>query len=345
MHGRAALIFRLLVLLTLTGGMAQTGGTAVYRFLSLSPSPIQTALGGKQFTDIPYDILQNFSNPALVDASQSGRIGLNYTAYITDINYGQLGYVWKIPGAGAVFTGVTYLNYGKFTAANESGDITGTFTASETAFQIGYGRRLKAHWYAGVTLKWIYSQLERFRSHGVAADLALRYAGEFTDAVLLVRNAGFQLTTYNGTREPLPFEIALSYARLLEHAPLRLYVTWENLQKPLIAFPNPARAQIDPDGNVREENIRFYHHIFRHLITGVEFFPRKRFRLRTGFNFRRAAELGLKDVNFSSGLAFGFGLRLNKFSVDYGYGQYHFAGNAHHLGIHIFLNPADHEKD
>ncbi len=326
---------------------AQIGGTATYRFLNLSPSPVQTALGGKQFVAMPYDILQNFNNPALISSGQSRQVGFNYTSYITDINYGQLGYVWKVPKIRALFTGITYLNYGRFVAADEAGEITGHFTASETALQTGFAYPVSRRWRAGMSVKFIISQLERFRSTGIAFDLALNYSSEFKNAALVVRNIGTQLTTYNGTREALPFEVAFSYAQLLQHAPLRFFITLENLQVPAIAFVNTARNQVDPDGNVTEENIRFYHHVFRHIITGAEIFPRKRFRLRIGFNFRRSAELGLQDVNFSSGLAYGFGLRLNKFSLDYGYGQYHFAGHAHHIGISIFLkkNPEKNEEN
>jgi len=324
---------------------AQIGGTAVYRFMNLSPSPVQTALGGKQFVSVPYDIMQNFSNPALVSPDQFYQVGLNFTRYITDIYYGQVGYVWNIPKAGALFSGITYLNYGRFVAANEAGDITGTFTASEWMWQAGYAYPLSEKWTGGVSLKFIRSQLENFSSAGIAADLSVTYRSEFSEAVILLRNIGTQLTTYNGTREPLPFEAAVSYARLLEHAPLRLFVTFENLQDPAIAFVNPARAQIDPDGNEIPETIRLYDHVFRHIITGAEIFPRKRFRLRIGYNFRRAAELGLEDIHFSSGLSYGFGLRLNKFTLDYAYGQYHFAGNVHHLGLHFSLKPNSHEKD
>jgi len=337
---RQGVVYFFLLFFLISGpACSQIGGTAVYRFLSLSPSPVQTALGGKQFVSFPGQILQNFSNPALIVVSDRHTVGINYTHYITDINYGQLGYTWQTGKAGTFFTGITYLNYGRFTAADADGNRTGTFGASETVFQAGYGYRISGKWYGGISVKGIYSQLESYRSTGLAADISLTYHDTLTDAAFLVRNAGFQLTTYNGSREPLPFEIALSYARLLEHAPLRLFVTFENLQVPAIAFVNPAHSQIDPDGNVQEETIRFYHHIFRHLITGAEIFPRKRFRLRIGFNFRRAAELGLQDVNFSSGMSYGFGLRLRKWAVDYGYGQYHFAGNTHHVGIHFYLHP------
>ncbi len=339
---RVLTIFFVISIYNVTG---QIGGTSVYRFLNLSPTAVQTALGGKQFVSMPHDLLQNFNNPALISPLQYHQIGFNYTSYLTDINYGQLGYVWQIPRLGAFFTGITYLNYGTFTAADETGEITGKFGASETALSLGYAYSLNEQWSVGGNFKFIHSQLEKYSSQGIALDLGLHYKNSFTEWAFIIRNAGFQLTTYNGSREQLPFEIAVSYSKLLEHAPFRFFLTLENLQKPKIAFVNTANSQIDPDGNVQYENIRFYHHIFRHFITGVEIFPRKRFRMRIGFNFRRAAELGLKDINFSSGLSYGFGLRLNKFSVDYGYGQYHFAGNVHHIGINIFLNKSNHEKE
>ncbi len=317
---------------------AQIGGTATYRFLSLSPSAFQTSLGGKQFVSTGYDIMQNFGNPALIDSTQNGIIGLNYANHLTDINYGQAGYVFHLPETGYLFAGIHYLNYGKFIAADDTGEKTGTFTASESALYAGYAYRFNERWSAGLNLKWIHSVLASYRSEGIAFDLGISYRHNGNEVALVFRNAGRQITTYNGTREALPFEIDLTYAKLLEHAPIRLYITLENLQKPRIAFINTARDQTDPNGNIQHENITIIHHIFRHIITGVEIFPRKRLNLRLGFNFRRAAELGLKDINFSSGFSAGLGIRLNRFALHYGYGQYHFAGNTHLIGLNIFLN-------
>ncbi len=333
-------LFRLLLISLFHATVfAQIGGTATYRFLSLSPSAFQTSLGGKQMVSTPYDIMQNFVNPALIDSTQNGIIGINYASHITDINYGQAAYVFHIPKAGFLFTGIHYLNYGQFTEADETGNKTGTFTANETALYFGYAYKIHEKWSVGLNLKWIHSVLASYRSDGLAFDLGISYKNQSGDQLALVfRNAGRQITTYNGTREPLPFEIDFTYAKLLAHAPLRLYLTLENLQKPRIAFINTAHDQTDPNDNVQHENITVIHHIFRHIITGVEIFPRKRLNIRFGFNFRRSAELGIKDINFSSGFSAGLGLRLNRFALHYGYGQYHFAGNTHLLGINIFLN-------
>ena len=317
---------------------AQIGGTATYRFLSLPPSAAQMALGGKQMVSLHASPLQDFSNPALIDSMQTRTPSFNYSNWISDINYGHLAYVWSTP-YGAFFSGVNYLNYGRFVEANADGDITGTFGAVETAMVVGYAYPLTSRLRMGINLKWIHSVLADYRSDGLAVDIGLDYrnhsGGEWA---LVLRNAGKQLTTYNGTDEPLPLEVDLTYAQLMEHAPFRIFVTAENLQEPAIAFVNPINDQTDPNGEVTHENITLVHHIFRHLIVGTEFFPRKRFHLRAGYHFRRAAELGFKDIHFSSGLSFGLGLRLRRFSVEYGYGQMHYAGNNHFISLHIFLN-------
>ncbi len=317
---------------------AQLGGNATYRFLSLPVSASQMALGGKQFTSQAYDILIDFQQPALIDSTQLLMPAINYSNFLADVNYAHLGYVWQTP-YGYFFSGIHYLNYGSFLRTDENGEKTGKFSANEGAVTFGYAYRLGKFFRIGANLKYVFSQLAEYKSSGLGGDFGILFSNRSgSELSLVLRNFGFQISTYNGTRESFPFEVDFSYAQLLSHAPLRLFLTLENLQKPRIAFANTAYDQVDPNGNVIHENITWVHHFFRHVVIGTEIFPRKRFRLRLGFNFRRAAELGFKDINFSSGMSYGFGIRLNKFALDYGYGQYHYASNGHFFTLHLFLN-------
>ncbi len=316
---------------------AQLGGTSVYRFLSLPVSAKQVSLGGKQYVSFPYDVLQNFNNPALIHDDQKHQVDINYSNFLADVNYGQAGYVWKTR-YGNLFTGIQYLNYGRFLRTDENGEKIGHFGANEGNITIGYAYSLNHKFFIGANIKWVYSQLAEYKSSGIGGDLGFFYKDSTgTQMALVIRNFGYQIQTYNGTRESFPFEIDFSFSKLLAHAPLRIFVTLENLQKPRIAFVNTVNDQISPDGEVIHENIGIVQHIFRHFVTGVEIFPRKRFHLQLGYNFRRAAELGFKDVNFSSGMAYGFGIRFNTFALDYGYGQYHYASNGHFFTLHFFL--------
>jgi len=319
----------------------QTGGNSVYKFLNLSVSAKQSALGGKVYTALNHDIFQPAFNPAVIDQGLNNKIGLNYVNYLSDINYGNLAYAYNLKKLGTFYSAITYVNYGTFEYADESGERSGTFSASETAFITGYAYKIPdSKWSAGVNFKFILSSLEAYNSTGIAFDLGILYNDreQGMQAALVVRNTGTQLSTYQGTNEDLPFEIDFTFAKTFSHAPFKWFVTLENLQEPEIAFVNTANNSVDPDGTVIEEDITTVDHVFRHVILGVEMFPRKRFNLRLGYNFRRAAELSLKDQGLGPGLNFGFGLRLRKWEINYAYGNYSFATNANFFSVTVNLN-------
>ena len=87
-------------------------------------------------------------------------LALNYVNYFAGINYG-LGNVFRIvPGTGNFAAGITYLNYGSFTEADPSGNITGTFRASEYAFSIIYSREIDSLFTVGINLSLYYHILK-----------------------------------------------------------------------------------------------------------------------------------------------------------------------------------------
>ncbi len=320
---------------------AQTGGNATFKFLDLSVSAKQAALGGKVYTGLKNDIFQPAFNPATLDSTMNNKLGVNYTAYLSDINYGNFAYARRFKKIGLVYAAVSYINYGRFDYADANGDRHGTFGASEGALILGYTYRIPhSNWHIGANTKFILSALENYSATGLAFDIGFLYQNDKNGIAtgITARNFGLQLTTYQGTREPLPFEVDLTFAKTFLHAPFKWFVTVENLQKPEIAFVNTAHNTQDPNGNVIEEKIKFTDHLFRHFIVGVELFPRKRFNVRAGYNFRRGAELSQKDERFGSGFNFGFGLRLNKIEVNYAYGNYHYASGTNFISITVDLN-------
>ena len=320
---------------------SQTGGNATFKFLNLSISAKQAALGGKVYTSLKNDIFQPAFNPATLDSTLNNKIGVNYADYLSDINYGNFAYARHFKKIGLLYAAVSYINYGRFDYADVNGDRHGTFGASEGALILGYAYRIPdTHWHLGANTKFILSALQNYSATGIAFDFGLLYQNDKKGIAtgLTARNFGFQLTTYQGTKESLPFEVDLSFAKTFLHAPFKWFVTIENIQKPKIAFVNTAHNTQDPNGNVIEEDIKFTDHLFRHLIVGVELFPRKRFNLRAGYNFRRGAELSQKDERFGSGFNFGFGLHLNKFEVNYAYSNYNYASGTNFISITINLN-------
>ena len=320
---------------------AQIGGNATFKFLNLSISAKQAALGGKVYTGLKNDIFQPAFNPATLDSTLNNHLGANYADYLSDISYGNIAYARQFKKIGMLYAAVSYINYGRFDYADVNGERNGTFGASESALILGYAYRIpNSNWRVGANTKFILSALQNYTSTGWAFDFGLLYQNDEKGIAtgLTARNLGWQLTTYQGTNESLPFEVDLSFAKTFLHAPFKWFVTFENIQTPKIAFVNSAHSTQDPNGNVINEDISFTDHLFRHLIIGVELFPRKRFNLRAGYNFRRSAELSQKDERFGSGLNFGFGLRLRKFEINYAYSNYHYAAGTNFISITVNLN-------
>lgn len=332
---------RLLFLLFLisVSSAAQVGGNATYQFLNLVNNPRMAALGGKVITNADYDPIQAIWNPASINMEMDNQLSLNYTNYIGDINYGTAAFAHMINRRTEVLhAGVTYMNYGRFDGYDEMGNSTNSFTGGEVAVSVGYARNIPgSKLYAGANVKIISSKLEQYSSLGGAVDLGLSYIDEDLGLNISAvgRNIGSQITPYHEQYEPLPFELILGISQRLENVPIRWHFTLENMQKWDIAFANPARDQIDLEGNVTKEKITFVDHALRHVIVGAELFPERGFNIRLGYNFRRGEELRILEKRAFAGLSGGFSIKLNKFRLSYSYSQYSMAANASFFGLHI----------
>lgn len=331
----------LFILLISLNSFAQLGGASTYQFLNLVASPRQAALGGKVFTNVDYDVTQGLLNPATINVEMDNQLALNYSSYLGGISYGTVAYAYTWDRRTQTFhVGATYINYGDFDGYDEFGNPTGTFTGNEAALSVGYARQIgRSDFYAGGNFKIITSVLEQYSSLGIAFDAGLIYINEDLEfnAAMVVRNVGTQITTYAGQNEPLPFEVALGLSQTLENMPLRWHLTFENLQQWPIGVANPARDEIDLDGNRTEENVSFFNNLLRHTIIGAELFPERGFNLRIGYSFRRAEELRILEQRNFSGLSFGVGMRLNKMRFSYTHARYSSASNASFFGLQINL--------
>ncbi|MDB2384841.1 type IX secretion system protein PorQ [Polaribacter sp.] len=319
----------------------QTGGENTYQFLNLSTSARQIALGGEVNTIIG-DINQPIWNPATITDDIDGKLALNYSNYLSDINIGSLSYAKNISRRlGMLYGNISYLNYGNFIGADEFGNETGSFSANDLALTIGYSYNIpRSDFYIGMNLKFISSNIENFNSYGVATDVAVLYRNRDYPFVitLVARNIGKQLKSYNGTQETLPFKVALGGSYKLAHVPLKWYGTIDNLEQWEIAVPNPSEQTTDLEGNVTEEDITVFDNIFRRMVIGAELFPDKIINLRAGYNFRRSSELKLQNARSFSGISFGFGIRMNKFKFNYAYSNYHAATNTSTFSLEIDLD-------
>lgn len=321
---------------------SQVGGESTFQFLNLVSAPRQAALGGKVFTNVDYDVSQPLSNPATINQEMDNQLALNYVSHLGGIGYGTAAYAYTVDRRVQTFhAGVTYINYGSFDGFDENGVSTGTFSGNEAALSLGYALQIGySDFYFGTNFKIINSKLEQYSAFGAAVDMGLLYNNKDIDfqATVVVRNLGTQITTFAGTNESLPFEVAFGMSQTLEHVPIRWHVTLENLQQWPIARPNPARITSDLEGNQTSESIGFLGQVIRHTIVGAELFPEKGFNIRFGYNFRRADELRILEQRNFSGLSAGFSIRLNKIRFSYTHAKYTSASNSNFFGLQLNLN-------
>lgn len=320
---------------------SQIGGKYVYQFLNLVTSPRQAALGGKTITIYDQDVNQVNFNPATLNEEMDNHLAINYGNYYKEVTYGTASYAYTYDRHLQTFqAGVNYVNYGNFEGYDENGQPTSEFTGSEIALSFGYAYNIpNTTIHLGANAKFISSNLETYNSLGGAVDIGALFIDEKNDVNwgLVVRNIGTQFKSYSGTSEKLPLEIIAGVSQELSNVPIRWHLTLENLQQWNIAFSNPVRAEASIDGNSTEEKVSIVNNALRHVIMGVELFPKKAFNLRLGYNFRRAEELRILEQRNFSGLSVGFGLKMNKLKFDYSYSKYTAAGNTSLFGLTINL--------
>ncbi len=165
----------LFLCLLVSASQAQTGGDNVYEFLNLTHSGLVASLGGTNVSLNTANLNLAYHNPSLLNPDMNNSIALNYVNYFAGVNYGQAIYSRSYERTGNFAAGITYLNYGTFTEADPSGNITGTFSASEYALLLIYSRTIDSLFSVGINVKPVLSHLEKYTSFGFAADLGAGY--------------------------------------------------------------------------------------------------------------------------------------------------------------------------
>jgi hypothetical protein len=320
---------------------SQIGGEQIFNFLNVTTSARQAALGGMALTILD-DVNQPQWNPSVINQNLDNKIAINYLNYLADINYASVSYSRFInKHFGSLYVNLTAVDYGKFIEANENGEVLGNFNARDLLFNIGYSRNLPwSNFYIGVNLKILNSTIQNYSSLGMATDIALIYYNDSKPFIIttVLRNYGYQINKYDENKETLPMDILLGFSYDLTDLPLRWYVTIDNLQKWQVSAENPSDIENSISNGSKSKKIGFVGNAVRHFIIGAEFFPKGKFNLRLGYNFRRARELRLVERRTFSGLNFGFGLKMGRYKFHYAYSKYHPASNTSTFSLDINLD-------
>jgi hypothetical protein len=315
---------------------AQIGGDNTYEFLNLISSSRISALGNVLVNAVDDDINLAQQLPSLNNQEMNHQFSINYTNYYAGVNFGSLLYGVSSSKFENITIGLKYLNYGDFTRTDEFGFVLGNFTAGEYAFYLSSLIFKSKSLRLGSSLKFVYSNLDAYNSFGFLTDLSATYELKKNRilASLLVKNAGFQLKTYDQIQEPMPFEAIFGLSSKLEYAPLRWSISWSHIEKWDLTYAQNQNNSSDPLTNEEiDEGSSFREKILSHLHLGGEFLFTKNFHVRAGYNFRRRQEMALDLFKHNVGLSWGFGMRVSKFHFNYARAAYHAAGPMHTFSI------------
>ncbi len=330
---------KLLSLCFLLSGLvltAQIGGRSAFQFLNVVPSARVAGQGGNAIANTSDDLNFALWNPSLLNQGMHNQVSISMVDYLSDIVLGDVAYARHFDSLGTFMINLRYFNYGDFDRANNIGVRTGTFTATDVAFSMGYAYELDTNWRFGANLKYIQSNYEAYRSDGVALDMAATYQipSRRTAIALVVKNLGFQFSPYNEERENPPFEIQLGFSNRFEHLPLRWQITLEQLETFDLRYKDPNdRVFNQLTSQVEETPPNMVNNILRHVVVGAEFAPTKGLDIQFGYNFRKRQELNLDSRRTSAGFSVGIGIKISKFKINYARNMYHVAGSANHFSI------------
>ncbi len=327
-------------LVVFSSSFAQIGGRHSFTFLEMPVSARVAAMGGNVAAIADDDINLGFKNPSLIQTGYDNTIAMNYVNYFTKVNYGSLQYANTFEKIGSFMATLQFMDYGKFTYADEAGNTAGTFGAQDYALVIGWGRVLSDRFSIGANMKLIYSYYESYNSFGMAVDVSGTYRSKTDWTMSLVAsNIGAQLSTYiPGERSPLPFNLQYVVTKRLKHVPFLFSVTYDHIEKWDMTYEDPLNPSDGTDPITGEPQYKtgmakFGDQLMRHFIVGGEIYIGKNIVLRGGYNYRRRQELKLNEKPGMVGFSWGIGIRVYKFKINYSRSTYHLVGSPNYLSL------------
>lgn len=268
-----------------------------YQFLRLQSSARSAGLAGC-FVSMPNDASALYFNPATISTVENKRFSATFLKHVLDINSGLVSYIKPIEDIGVFAASVSYINYGSFDRADNTGRKNGTFGAGDLSFAATYSNILDTNLYYGVSLKYIVVSIENESTSSLAVDAGILYRlkDERTNIGLSVLHAGTQLSKFGGTTESLPLDIRAGINHRLKGLPLLVNLTFHHLA----------------------DNSDSFFDKFKNFALGGELYIGEYVMLRLGFDNQVRRMTSIESDKKLSGFSGGLGIKANDFTFDYG---------------------------
>ena len=328
----------LLIRISYTGSAQTLGGNAAYSFVKLPATPLLTAAGGVNVSWQANEVGLTANNPSLLNASLHSQLNLSFNSFLAGIKtYGLTGAYyyekWKTTFGGHIF----FMDYGNIRGADASGNETGTFHPVDYVVQLSAGRSYLERWNYGASLKLIASNYGQYRSSALALDMGVHYTDTANGfyASVLAKNMGFQLKTYAGEGEDLPFDFQAGITKKLSKAPFAFSFTAQSLHHFNIHYPDTTFN----NENEWTDNNSFFTRLMNHFVIAGHIYMGPYLEATLGYNHLRRSELNLgTGGNGLNGFSTGLRLKFSKLQVMYSRASYQRNIAYNQVGLTLVLN-------
>ncbi|WP_435356045.1 type IX secretion system protein PorQ [Emticicia sp. SJ17W-69] len=288
-----------------------------FSFLNIANNARINALGGVNVSLIDTDVNLFTSNPALLDSSQQGQLGINFSPYLASSKFISLNYAPNFKN-GTWGVALQNLNYGTFQGTDAVGNVTNDFTANDFSLGLTHARKIN-HISFGITAKLVGSLLESYSSVAFLTD----WGGTFTHPKhdlsfgIVAKNVGFVLKSYGNIRPEIPFDLQIGASFKPKYMPVRFSLTAHHLYAFDIAYNDPSiNYTFDNQGNKIAKNISITDKILRHFTVGTTILIHRNVNLFLGYHHLRRKELLAASLGGAAGLSFGAMLRNKQYNIS-----------------------------
>lgn len=291
-----------------------------FSFLNIANNARINAIGGVNVSLSDRDVNLFVFNPALLDSSQRGQIGLNYSPYLASTNFLSLNFApnfkhksdninWAIS--------LQNLHYGTFQGTDALGNLTNDFSANDFSLGVTHSRKINNITF-GITGKLVGSVLESYNSVAFLTDWGGTFKHPTQDLSfgIVAKNIGFVLKSYGNIRPEIPFDLQLGATFKPKYMPVRFSISAHHLYVFDLTNNSAANYTFDSQGNKVLKEISNADKILRHFVLGTEVLIHKNFNLLLGYNHLRRKDLLVSSLRGGAGFSFGANLRLKQWGFS-----------------------------
>ncbi|MGH7451031.1 MAG: PorV/PorQ family protein [bacterium] len=326
--------------LPMTAAWAQGPGSAAALFLLIAPGARAAGMG-EAFVAVADEATATYWNPAGLAFQEGTEISLMHSNWLPqlapDLYYDYATVRHSLGPIGTAGFSVTFINLGEQTITGELDPTPlGTFSSYELAVSGSFGSKISANGAAGVTLKFIYSnlapQVKNTAQQGDGRATAFAVDLGFLQKNLLINNLSFGANLTNigpkityidaDQADPLPtnLRVGFSYQAIKQEFNSLIFTTEFDR---LLVTPK-RRGKADPvfKALFTAWNDEDFKQELRHIIIngGAEYWYNNLLGLRMGYHY--------DDIGKVKYISFGAGLKYSLYRLDFGYIS---AGEGHPL--------------